>query len=74
MLMTKDPTQKELILRDLKAGEHITQLDALHKYGCMRLGARISDLKKDGEPVLTKTKQIGKKKVAEYYMYNGKLF
>ena len=41
-------TQNKQILKDLKAGKSITPLDALLKYGCMRLAARIYDLKEAG--------------------------
>ena len=38
-------TQAQKILRDLKKGERITPLDAMKNYGCMRLAARIYDLR-----------------------------
>lgn len=41
-------TQTTLILDHLKANHTITPLDALRLYGCMRLGARIWDLKRLG--------------------------
>lgn len=67
----KDPTQNEMILRDLKAGKRITQLTALQDYGCLRLSARISELKTEmGEAIYTNNKKVGDKKVAEYYMLN----
>lgn len=40
-------TQKERILMMLKAGYEITQLDALREVGCMRLSARINEIKED---------------------------
>lgn len=41
-------TQKEMILRHLRDYGTITPVDALREYGCMRLGARIYDLKRAG--------------------------
>jgi hypothetical protein len=40
--------QKRLVLNDLLAGDSLTPQDALFRYGCMRLGARIWELKRDG--------------------------
>jgi Helix-turn-helix domain len=37
-------TQSQQILAALKAGESITPMDALERWGCFRLGARIFDL------------------------------
>ena len=41
-------TQTNQILDHLKAHRTITPLDALRLYGCMRLGARIWDLRRLG--------------------------
>lgn len=46
-------TQNERILRHLQDFGSITALDALKDYGCMRLGARIWDLKRDGHDIRT---------------------
>lgn len=42
------PTQAEQILAALKQGRKITALDALNEFGCMRLGARVLELKDEG--------------------------
>jgi hypothetical protein len=47
-------TQNELILSYLKKGKSITPVDALNKFGCFRLAARVSDLRKDGLNIATK--------------------
>ena len=39
-------SQNERILAHLKKGKKITPLDALEKFGCFRLAARISDYEK----------------------------
>ena len=41
-------SQKAKILAYMQAGNKITPIEALEKYGCFRLGARIADLKEDG--------------------------
>lgn len=41
-------TQKELIKHHLLSGGTISPIEALQKYGCFRLGARIWDLRHDG--------------------------
>ena len=46
-------TQSQLILNHLKTHGSITALDALREYGCMRLGARIWDLKHQGHDIRT---------------------
>lgn len=45
---TRKKSQKQQILDYMLEGNEISQLDALYKFGCFRLGARIADLKKDG--------------------------
>ena len=44
-------TQCERILRHLKDYGSITPVEALREYSCMRLGARIHDLKKQGHDI-----------------------
>lgn len=41
-------TQNEMILRYMETYGSITPLDAMREFGCMRLSARIHDLKRDG--------------------------
>ena len=38
-------TQKALILKALQQGDRLTHLDAEKRFNCLRLGARIYDLK-----------------------------
>lgn len=71
-----DPTkksQKDLILDHIEKYGSITPLEAQRLYGCMRLGARIWDLRRDGydivsEIVEVETKHGGKARVAQYRM------
>lgn len=44
--MQTTKAQSQSILEHLKQGNSITPIEALNKFGCFRLGARIFDLKK----------------------------
>ena len=46
-------TQTDQILSALKAGRHITPMDALREFSCFRLGARIHELKQAGHKIHT---------------------
>lgn len=59
-------TQNQLIRQHLESGKSITPLEALNRYGCLRLGERIYDLKLDGLRIKTERKTNGKKWFAEY--------
>lgn len=47
-------SQKSDILAALKHGEEMTPLPALNRFGCMRLAARIGELKEDGILIATR--------------------
>lgn len=63
-------TQKEQILEHLEAHGSITPLEAQKLYGCMRLGARIWDLKHEGHEIVKEIVEVttrkGKANVARY--------
>lgn len=64
-------TQAQLILARLKRGERLTPLDAQEDpdIRCMRLGARIYDLKREGHDIQSRmVKTPSGKHVAEYWM------
>lgn len=46
-------TQSEMILRYMHENGSITPWEAMRELGCMRLGARIWDLKKAGTTIIT---------------------
>ena len=46
-------TQLEMILTHLKSGRPLTPPMALKEYGCLRLGARIFELKRRGYRIAT---------------------
>lgn len=52
------PTQNQRILDYIAKFGSITQLDALKDLGVMRLASRISDLKKQGYPIISKTEAV----------------
>lgn len=63
-------SQKEAIRLHLESGEPITQLEAINRFGCLRLSARILNLKKQGLPVAKRTIKRGGKHFAEYFIDN----
>lgn len=66
-------TQRDAILAWLEAGNGITQLDALHRFGCFRLGARIWELRIAGWNIeSTMVKTATGKRVALYKMESEK--
>lgn len=63
-------SQKDLILEHLEKFGSITPMEAQRLYGCMRLGARIWDLKHDGHAIVKEMVEVitrsGKAHVARY--------
>lgn len=49
------PTQSERILDYINQYGSITPLEAMRDIGCMRLAARIADLKELGYPIVSET-------------------
>ena len=67
MVKHKSPTQTNAILGWLQAGRTITPLEALELFGCMRLAARIHELRALGHAISeTKVTTRSGKKIAEY--------
>jgi hypothetical protein len=59
-------TQTECIRAALLSGLELTALDALHRYGCFRLAARIDELREEGLPIETVIEKQGGKRFARY--------
>lgn len=59
-------TQAEAIRAHLLAGAPITPIEALDRYGCFRLAARIDELRREGLEIQTVTESRGGKKYARY--------
>ncbi len=51
-------TQTEKILQHLDEFGSITSLEAMNEYGIMRLASRISDLKRKGYNIISKTETV----------------
>ena len=52
------PTQNKRILDYIREFGSITQLDALQDLGVMRLASRISDLRQQGYPIVSKIEPV----------------
>jgi hypothetical protein len=59
-------SQSQQILDHLRMNGSITPLVAMRKYGCLRLGARIYDLKREGHPISMSIIERNGKHYAEY--------
>lgn len=59
-------TQSEQILSALKKGKTVSALEALLQFNCLRLAARIRDLRNQGYRIKTHLKQNGRKRWAVY--------
>ncbi|RPD86300.1 hypothetical protein EGK75_09270 [Neisseria weixii] len=51
--MHQTEAQSKRILEYLQKGNSLTPLEALNMFGCMRLGARVYDLKNQGYAIVT---------------------
>ncbi len=59
--------QTNVILEHLESGKTLTPLQALHFFGCLRLSARILDLKDAGHNIKTTMIKLSTgKRVAQY--------
>lgn len=65
-------SQEKRILAHLKSGRTLTPLEALRLYGCLRLGARILDLRDKGHNIVTQMVEVGGKRVARYSLATKK--
>lgn len=63
-----EASQTEQILKFFKDGRTLTQLEALTRFGCFRLGARCYDLKKMGYNIQKRTIKENGKHFAEYWL------
>lgn len=62
-------TQKAQVRAWLLQGNHLTPLEALRRFGSLRLSAIIFDLREDGMPIITEKLQVSpRKRVANYYL------
>jgi len=62
-------SQTDRILEYMLTGKSITPLEALNMFGCLRLGARIADIKAKGYLVYSEfVSTPTEKKVKRYYL------
>ena len=60
-------SQNKQIADYLNKGKKLTPIDALNKFGCFRLAARIADLRNEGMSIVTNTIKLeNKKQIAQY--------
>jgi hypothetical protein len=59
-------SQNTKILNYLSKGKVLTPLQALNKFGCFRLAARIADLRKQGHTIFTDSVKLNNKTFAGY--------
>jgi len=64
----KKPSQANQILKCLESGASLTAVEALKRFGCLRLAARIEDMRKDGHPIITTMVTKNDSRVARYSM------
>tara|TARA_R110000824_G_scaffold16325_1_gene67822 strand:- start:2205 stop:2402 length:198 start_codon:yes stop_codon:yes gene_type:complete len=64
-------SQKSEIAKLLKRGRRITPIQALDKFGCFRLAARIDDLRRDGLDIETTMIYKNGKRHANYGLARG---
>lgn len=69
-------TQRNMICEYMLAGASITALEAQKKFGCMRLGARIFELKKIyniSKKMISVKNRFGKKVMVASYQIEGEI-
>ena len=59
-------SQSDAIMEYLITGAELTPLEALQKFGCLRLAARVHDLRKEGVDIAERMVYQGKKHWAVY--------
>lgn len=60
-------SQGDQILNYLRSGKTLTAIEALQRFGCLRLAARLNDLRKEGHSIESPRVQLPNgKRVAKY--------
>lgn len=66
---TTSQSQSKQILAALQRGDRLTHLDAERRFKCLRLGARIYDLKQQGHEIDSQMITVPSgKRVKQYFM------
>jgi sulfur transfer protein SufE len=60
-------SQTKQIADYLNKGKKLTPIDALNKFGCFRLAARIAELRNNGMNIITTSIKLKNKKLVAQY-------
>ena len=72
-MMNQTKTQNQAILEWMeKPGRSITSLEALSRFGCIRLASRIHDLRNAGNLIHDEWIEVNGKRVKRYFMARKK--
>ena len=66
-MKNKRPSQALEILQYLQEGSTITPLEALEKFGCMRLASRINELRNEGHLIIAEKFRVASGKIVTRY-------
>lgn len=61
-------SQNAAILSYLSRRKALTALQALERFGCFRLAARVYDLREQGHRIQSRVIEASGKRIAEYYL------
>jgi hypothetical protein len=62
------PRQRDRILAYMRKGRTLTPIEALEKFGTLRLSGRILELRQEGYQIKSRLVDIGGKRVARYLL------
>jgi hypothetical protein len=65
--MEKQPSQKDTALALLLDGVHLTPMDALNGFGCLRLAARVAELRAEGWTIKSRDYRTASGKIVAQY-------
>lgn len=71
LVIAQAPSQSAQILEVLASGRTLTPLEALKEMGCLRLAARIFELRAAGHPIEVSVRRVAGKTFAAYYLAAG---
>lgn len=60
--------QEDAILDWLRQGHSLSPLEALQRFQCLRLGARVFDLRRKGHAIVSRTERQGRKAWSVYML------
>ena len=65
-------SQSEQILSYLRTGAGITAYEALERFRCLRLAARVDELRRAGHPIRVERLRLGRGKVVALYSLDAR--